>query len=105
MHLATTFPRLSGSRLTLVSASMLLLAACGPSGSSLNYPATRTDSVVTTFHGTRVADPYRWLEDGTSAEVRGWIDAQNRLTDSVLSTYADEALSSLPIGAYCLTVM
>ena len=29
----------------------------------LNYPKTRTVDVVDDYHGTRVADPYRWLED------------------------------------------
>ena len=34
------------------------------------YPPTRTDNVVEKLHGVAVADPYRWLEDADSAEVR-----------------------------------
>lgn len=41
------------------------------------YPPTRTVDVVDDFHGVRIADPYRWLEDLTSAETRAWVDAQN----------------------------
>ncbi|HEX5271023.1 MAG TPA: hypothetical protein VFW33_11065, partial [Gemmataceae bacterium] len=48
------------------------------------YPPTRTDDVVEKLHGVAVADPYRWLEDGTSPEVREWVEKENALTRSVL---------------------
>jgi prolyl oligopeptidase len=41
---------------------------------------TRKVDVVQDFHGTRVPDPYRWLEDGESDEVRAWTDAENART-------------------------
>ena len=47
-------------------------------------PPTRREDVVDTLHGRAVADPYRWLEDGTSAEVRAWSAAQTARTESVL---------------------
>jgi prolyl oligopeptidase len=48
------------------------------------YPATRVTDTVDTLHGVRVADPYRWLEDGAAEEVKSWAQAQNAFTRSVL---------------------
>jgi prolyl oligopeptidase len=45
----------------------------------LAYPAARKDNVVDDYHGTQVADPYRWLENPDSSESRQWIEAQNQL--------------------------
>jgi prolyl oligopeptidase len=55
-------------------------------GRALAYPATRKDDVVDEYHGVRVADPYRWLEDTDSEDTRGWIAAQNRLTEAYLAS-------------------
>jgi len=43
----------------------------------LNRRVTRRELVTQDFHGTIVADPYFWLNDDTSPEVREWMDAQN----------------------------
>ncbi|MGO9272817.1 MAG: prolyl oligopeptidase family serine peptidase [Terriglobia bacterium] len=48
-------------------------------------PATRSDDVVDTLHGVKVPDPYRWLEDQSSAETRAWINAQNGYSEPILS--------------------
>jgi prolyl oligopeptidase len=47
---------------------------------SPHYPATRTVDTVADFHGTRIADPYRWLESIDSADVAAWVKAQNAVT-------------------------
>ncbi|HWA15669.1 MAG TPA: prolyl oligopeptidase family serine peptidase [Gemmatimonadales bacterium] len=52
------------------------------------YPAVRTEHVVDVLHGESIADPYRWLEDGESAETRAFTEAQNQLTASVLEEVA-----------------
>jgi prolyl oligopeptidase len=51
---------------------------------SLPYPPTRVDNVVDTLHGVAVADPYRWLEDGGSPEVKTWMTDQDGFTRSQL---------------------
>lgn len=45
---------------------------------------TRKGDVVDVLHGTRVQDPYRWLEDSDSPEVRSWTDTQNAHTRQIL---------------------
>jgi prolyl oligopeptidase len=46
----------------------------------LNYPATKQVDTVTNYHGTLVADPYRWLEDDNSDETKQWVTEQNKVT-------------------------
>lgn len=50
-----------------------------------DYPPTRTDDVIDELYGERIADPYRWLEDGGSEDVRRWTAAQNALTEGYLA--------------------
>jgi len=52
---------------------------------SLQYPSARKSDVVDDYHGTKVVDPYRWLEDPDSPESRSWIDAENHLTEGYLA--------------------
>src|SRR2546422_8629822 len=58
---------------------------------TLQYPAARKSDVVDDYHGTRVPDPYRWLEDSDSPETRAWIDGENQITESYLSQIAERA--------------
>src|SRR6266568_996307 len=55
------------------------------SAQAFPYPPARKSDVVDDYHGTRVPDPYRWLEDPDSPESRAWIEAQNRLTAAYLA--------------------
>ena len=55
---------------------------------NLVYPKTKTVEQVDDFHGTKVEDPYRWLEDDvrTSKDVADWVEAQNKLTFDFLNS-------------------
>ena len=57
----------------------------------ITYP--KTDKVVQTddYHGTKVSDPYRWLEDDNSAETKAWVEAQNKVTFDYLNTIPERA--------------
>lgn len=51
-----------------------------------DYPTTRRDETVDIYHGTEVPDPYRWMEDADSPEVRNWVTAQNEVAFRHLET-------------------
>jgi prolyl oligopeptidase len=51
----------------------------------LSYPAARQVDQTDDYFGTTVSDPYRWMEDVDSAELRVWIDAENELTQRYLA--------------------
>jgi prolyl oligopeptidase len=53
-------------------------------GAPFAYPKAKTVDQVDDYHGTKVADPYRWLEDTDSAETHDWVEAENKLTFSYL---------------------
>ncbi|AVH72090.1 prolyl oligopeptidase family serine peptidase [Nostoc sp. 'Lobaria pulmonaria (5183) cyanobiont'] len=56
-----------------------------PSSENLTYPISHKSNQADNYHGTLVADPYRWLEDPDSEETRTWIEAQNQVTFGYLS--------------------
>lgn len=57
----------------------------------LSYPAARPGTQVDDYHGTRVADPYRWLEDVDSPETKAWVAAENKVTFDYLATIPERA--------------
>ena len=54
-------------------------------GGKLSYPVARKSDQVDDYHGTKVADPYRWLEDLDSPETKAWVEAENKLTFDYLN--------------------
>src|SRR5437763_6085072 len=54
-------------------------------GGKLSYPVVRKSDQVDDYHGTKVADPYRWLEDLDSPETKAWVEAEDKLTFSYLN--------------------
>ena len=64
-----------------------LAVACTTNEKSMKYPAiavtypeTKKVEQTDDYHGTQVADPYRWLEIDTASEVESWVEAQNKAT-------------------------
>ena len=56
-----------------------------PINKSMNYPITTKNDVFDTYFGTKINDPYRWLEDDRSAETKAWVEAENKVTQGYLS--------------------
>ena len=50
------------------------------------YPETRKVEQVDDYHGTEIADPYRWLEDPDSENTEAWVDSQNEVTQAFFET-------------------
>jgi len=65
---------------------VLALAACQKEAAKLTYPVTKKVDQVDDYFGTKVADPYRWLEDDNAEEVKAWVQAQNAVTFGYLDT-------------------
>ncbi|MDP4238043.1 MAG: prolyl oligopeptidase family serine peptidase [Bacteroidota bacterium] len=64
--------------------SMILLSS-NQSNSQIVYPVTAKEKVVDTYFGIQVKEPYRWLENDTSAATSAWVKAQNKVTSSYLA--------------------
>lgn len=91
---------------SLVAAGLcgLALFACHPKESEVpttpaaevkaprfEYPKAAKGDVVDDYHGTKIADPYRWLEDLDSKETGAWVEAENKVTFGYLDTIAARA--------------
>ncbi len=84
-----------------VAISASLLAACAgtdpdPGPPPLSYPVTETVEQIDLYHGTPVADPYRWLEEDVreSDRVARWVAAQNEVTSAYLDDIPERAAIS-----------
>src|SRR5262245_17910381 len=77
-------------RIGLLTAAIGLLCGTDVSGGDdstskaaemkLVYPETQRSDQVDDYHGVKVPDPYRWLEDVNSSATKSWIESQNKVT-------------------------
>jgi len=49
-------------------------------------PTARRDDVIEDYHGVKVADPYRWLEDPAAPDTLAWVEAQNAITEQYIAS-------------------
>ena len=63
--------------------SLFLMISCAEK--KIQYPQTTKVDVTDNYFGTEVSDPYRWLENDTSAETSAWVEAQNDVTFAYLN--------------------
>ena len=81
---------------TMISGGLTLIAAftvAVAGDTRMKYPETKKIDHVDVHHGTKVPDPYRWLEDDVrqSKEVAAWVEAQNKVTFSFLESIPQRA--------------
>jgi prolyl oligopeptidase len=82
----------------LPSCVSLVVASSLASATELDYPATPKRPVTDVYHGVKVVDDYRWLEDDASPEVARWVAAQNALTHRYLDAIPERPAIAKQVG-------
>src|SRR5947207_6313482 len=77
---------MNAGRILFVSLFAAVAGAQQQSGAPLQYPVSRTVDTVTNYFGTRVPDPYRWMEAIETPEVADWIRSENASTMPYLAS-------------------
>lgn len=71
--------------LSLITTMSIATFAQKPYAFTGTYPQTKMVNHVDDFFGTKVSDPYRWMENDTSAETKDWVQRENEVTNNYLS--------------------
>ncbi|RPD42208.1 prolyl oligopeptidase family serine peptidase [Chitinophaga barathri] len=72
-----------------VAMGVLMSLVAGPLAAQqapISYPLTRKVDTVDDYHGKKITDAYRWLEDDNAADTKTWVDAQNGVTQNYLAS-------------------
>ena len=64
---------------------LLFIFALMKTNAQIQYPVTEKKVVTDDYFGTKVEDPYRWLEDDNAAATKAWVKEQNKVTDAYLA--------------------
>jgi prolyl oligopeptidase len=76
--------RMTAAIVVVVGAVAVVACRKAVTAPKLSYPVATKGTVVDDYGGTKVADPYRWMEDLDSKEIAGWIAAENHVTFAYL---------------------
>src|SRR4030095_4726566 len=71
--------------------ALALSLAAATAAAALTYPQTQIDGTTDVYHGVKVDDPYRWLQEDVreSDDVRQWVEAENKVTFAYLESIPD----------------
>lgn len=78
-------------KFSLLAILVSMLSASIPAQKAIKYPNAKKVDQVDDYHGTKVQDPYRWLENTASTETQTWIEEQNKITDAYLASIPQRA--------------
>ncbi|HEY3175269.1 MAG TPA: prolyl oligopeptidase family serine peptidase [Candidatus Polarisedimenticolia bacterium] len=84
-------PRLTRAVLPALLLAALAGAVDAAGGGRISYPESKKVIQVDNYHGTQVADPYRWLEDLDSDQTKAWVEAENKVTFAYLEEIPQRA--------------
>ena len=71
--------------LTIIIITGIMSSMFSPLVGQIKYPEAKTVNQVDDYFGTKVPDPYRWLEDDNSEETKKWVTEENKVTQDYLS--------------------
>jgi prolyl oligopeptidase len=72
-------------------ASVFATVALATTGQTPTYPAATPGDVSSDYHGVKVSDPYRWMEDIDSPATRAWVEAEDKLSRDYLAALPGRA--------------
>lgn len=70
----------------ILAVSIVIISWSHTCAQLLNYPKTKKVEQADDYHGTKVTDPYRWLEDDHSLETKAWVMQENAITEKYMIT-------------------